>query len=94
MTTTAIIAVNSGMVADSIADKPGDNREIARTRNPLDTVVIESEIHHTAAHCCRVRGSRSPRMNTTARRTGAPTVVRRAARAKGVVWSSALFITV
>ena len=46
MTTTAIIAVNSGMVADSIADKPGDNREIARTRNPLDTVVIESEIHH------------------------------------------------
>ena len=82
---TAITAVNSGMVADNIADSPGDKRSIASTKNALDTVVIDSEIHQTASHCWRVFGNRSPRAKATSKRKGAPTVARRAARAKGDV---------
>ena len=50
-TSTAMMAVKRGIVAESIAAKPGERRDIPRTRNPLDTVVIESEIHQTANHC-------------------------------------------
>jgi hypothetical protein len=68
-----------------MAETPADKYETPITKNKLETVVIESEIHQIANHCSRLRGNFSFLNKTKASRNGAPTLVLNAANDSGVV---------